>query len=151
MIPDDMPLMPTIVPENVFNLTEFDGDASITGATLTLNATVGLRVYINTSKNANRFVLLVDDNEEFSSPRRLQLQKRPSGGYMVDIDVSAAEFSDAFYFCVEDINGDQQSEVLTYSVESYVARQYENEDASEELLALLDAMLVLCKTANDVA
>ena len=151
MIPDDMPLMPTIVPENVFNLTEFDGNASITGATLTLNATVGLRVYINTSKNANRFVLLVDDNEEFSSPRRLQLQKRPSGGYMVDIDVSAAEFSEPFYFCVEDLYGDQQSEVLTYSVESYVARQYENEDASAELLDLLDAMLVLCKTANDIA
>ncbi len=151
MLPDDMPLMPTIVPENVFNLTEFDGDASISGATLTLTETVGLRVYVKTAKNPGRFVLLVDDNEEFSSPRRLQLEKRPSGGYMVDIEVSAAEFSDAFYFCVEDINGDQQSEVLTYSVESYVARQYENEDASEELLALLDAMLVLCKTANDVA
>ena len=70
---------------------------------------------------------------------------------MADIDVSAAEFSEPFYFCVEDLYGDQQSEVLTYSVESYVARQYENEDASAELLDLLDAMLVLCKTANDIA
>ncbi len=153
VMPDEMPVLPSITPEDVYNLTEFDGDAKISGATLVIEETISMRIYVDSTANISGWALQMDEDASFETPRNLKdlVLKRNTKGkyYVVDVEIPTVNFGDAFYFRVVDQNGDQQSGVLTYSVESYVARMQGT--GSAELLNLLDAMLTLCKVSNDVA
>ncbi len=153
VFPDgEMPVLPSITPEDVYNLTEFDGDAKISGATLVIDETISMRIYVDSTANISGWALQMDEDASFETPRNLKdlvLKRNSKGKYYVDVEIPTMNFGDAFYFRVVDQNGDQQSGVLTYSVESYVARMQGT--GSAELLNLLDAMLTLCKVSNDVA
>ena len=152
LVPDEMPVLPSISPKDVYNLTEFDGEAEISGATLVIDETISMRIYVDSTANISGWALQMDEDASFETPRNLKdlvLKRNSKGKYYVDVEIPTVNFGDAFYFRVVDQNGDQQSGVLTYSVESYVARMQGT--GSAKLLNLLDAMLTLCKVANDVA
>ena len=152
LVPDEMPVLPSITPKDVYNLTEFDGKAEISGATLVVEETISMRIYVDSTANISGWALQMDEDASFETPRNLKdlvLKRNSNGKYYVDVEIPTVNFGDAFYFRVVDQNGDQQSGVLTYSVESYVARMQGT--GSAKLLNLLDAMLTLCKVANDIA
>lgn len=145
---DEMPNMPEITPKDVYNMTEFEGNV-LSGATIRIDKTVKIVIYINTNENVNGWRLLVDDNSVFKTPQKYTLTKRKGGGYEVEIEMQASDLQTPFYFKVVDHRGDEKSGVLTYSVESYVARMYQQQPENTKLLNLLDAMLVVCKAGND--
>ncbi|MBQ8350567.1 MAG: hypothetical protein IJY20_00795 [Clostridia bacterium] len=149
-MPEELPVMPVIVPENVYSLTTLEGgEVTITGANLVLGETIDLVITFSSNLPARKLTVLMDDNAAFLTPQKLAAKETGvEGEYQVTVQIRTAEFSKPFYFKVMDQRGDVQSGVLTYSVESYVARKYEQDPFNTKLIELLDAMLVLCKTAN---
>ncbi|MBQ8350570.1 MAG: hypothetical protein IJY20_00810 [Clostridia bacterium] len=152
VLPEDLPVMPEVTPEDSFNMTEFEGNP-ITGATLNITDKINIVVYVETDKNISGWRMWVDDNAAFTTPKKCKLVKideRFGGGYYVTVEVNLSDYQDEFYFKIVDALGEEQSGVLTYSVESYVARKIEQDPDNEKLIALLKSMLVLCKTAKDL-
>jgi hypothetical protein len=157
-MPEKLPAMPVITPTNVYNKTTLEGGrVTLVGANLVLGETIDMTIDFTTDlplKRANKLVVLMDDNASFVTPNQLKgvkISENDDGTitYRVTVTIKTADFHKPFYFKVMDHRGDVQSGVLTYSVESYVARQYEKNPFNTTLNTLLDAMLVLCKTAND--
>ena len=153
-MPDKLPVMPVIIPENAYNLTTLEGGkVTMLGANLVLGETIDLVIDFTTTLSkdrAEKLVVLMDDNASFLTPQELKAVEVEDGIYRVTVKIRTVDFSKPFYFKVMDHRGDVQSGVLTYSVESYVARKCEQEPENAKLIALLNSMLVLCKTANDI-
>jgi hypothetical protein len=151
VVPEKLPVLPEITPENSFNMTEFENNA-IVGATLDIKDTVNMVIYIDTDENISGWRLQMDDNASFTTPSKYKLVKideRLGGGYYVTVELKLSEYNTDFYFRIVDELGEAHSGVLTYSVETYVARKIEQEPENEKLINMLKSMLVLCKTAND--
>ena len=149
-MPEELPVMPEINPQDHYNLTPSNGKVTIIGANLKIGATVDMEVYFRSTLPAEKLTLQMDDNAGFKSPTKVKITQLANGQYMATVKIKTADFNKPFYFRVTDHRGDVQSGVLTYSVESYVARMYAQQPENEKLINLLHAMLLVCKTANDV-
>ena len=149
-IPANLPAMPQITPKDVYNMTTLaGGKATFAGATLSLRDTIDMVILIDSKLPADKLTVLMDDNAVFKTPKKLKVEATGDGLYRVTVSIRTADYQKPFYFKVMDHRGDVQSGVLTYSVESYVARKYAQEPENENLINLLQSMLLVCKTAND--
>ena len=149
-MPEELPVMPEINPQDHYNLTPSNGKVTIIGANLKIGSTVDMEVYFRSTLPAEKLTLQMDDNAGFKSPAKVKITQLANGQYMATVKIKTADFNKPFYFRVTDHRGDVQSGVLTYSVESYVARMYAQQPENEKLINLLHTMLLVCKTANDV-
>ncbi len=163
-LPDGISKLPKIEAEDASNMTELEGArAEVAGATVWLYSQMNIMIALNVNGNAAGWRVLVDTNPNFSSPQYFRMydmrdeygtgdgdEELPFTHIMMPLTVSAANYRTKYYFKVVDHEGKDASGVLTYSVESYVARMHAEEPDNTNLLELLDSMLVFCRAVNAV-
>ena len=113
--------------------------AKISGATLVLNKAIDIQIFITASSVKDMSVKVYKNGELVDTLTGFTKSGKYNVATFNKLDPSM--LSDEYTFTVCDKNGNATSGTLTYSVESYAARTLENASSSDELKALVTAMM----------
>ena len=125
---------------SVMDITsELDNEpVTISGVGLQLNKSIDINVFFKASSVSNVKIVVTKDGETVDTVSSFT----KSGAYYVAKfnKLNPSLLSDTYKFAAY-TDGVQTSETLTYSVETYASRNVANPDSTQELIALVKAMM----------